>query len=80
MPTLRILLKMITNIKNLNSTITGNSIFEDNEITINDIYLNTVAIGIKPDSGNYPSIIYEIASQCPLNGGPACFTPEVFIN
>ena len=56
-----------------NDTITPNNLVEENEVTINGIYLKTVAKGIIPDSALYATTLFEIASQCPFVGGPAVY-------
>ncbi|RME09918.1 MAG: T9SS C-terminal target domain-containing protein, partial [Bacteroidetes bacterium] len=56
-----------------NSTITADSIFELNERTVKDIYLNTLAVGITEFDETQLAVLESIAGQCPLTGGSAVF-------
>jgi hypothetical protein len=63
----------VTDILELNESISEDYIFESNEIMINKIFLNTIAVGIIPDSSTYASDLLNVALQCPVKGGPAVF-------
>ena len=54
-----------------NNTLPQTQIFELNEKIVNDIIISTIAIGTS-DFTEYDKItLFNIASQCPLIGGPA---------
>jgi hypothetical protein len=54
-----------------NNSLTGTGVFRTNEKTVNDIYLQTVAIGNTTFSTNQLTLLQSIAAQCPLSGGEA---------
>ncbi len=56
-----------------NSQITVNAIWEENLKTVNEIYLSTVVRGIYTFTQSQSEDLYEIAIQCPLEGGKAVF-------
>lgn len=78
---LRAIMQGVNNLhqSNINLVITENGllpsaeIFEQNEKSVNEIYLNTIAKGILSFSLTQISIIEEIANQCPLAGGQAVY-------
>jgi hypothetical protein len=55
-----------------NISLSSDKIYETNEITVNSIYLSTIAKGIMYDGGQ-ASTLYDIAVQCPLIGGPSVY-------
>jgi hypothetical protein len=60
-------------IESLNSSITTTLVIEDNQKTVNNIYLQTIAKGLsKLDSGQ-AAIINGIANQCPVSGGKSVY-------
>lgn len=56
-----------------NNGINAIEIFEENRKIINDIYLNSIAIGIFQYDSQQLDLLKSIASQCPLSGGNAVF-------
>jgi len=54
-----------------NNSLTGTGDFRTNEKTVNDIYLQTVAVGNTTFSTNQLTALQSIAAQCPLSGGEA---------
>jgi hypothetical protein len=56
-----------------NDQINNNSTFEQNERTINDIYLHTAGLNKPTEVGQFAGAILNVASQCPLSGGPAVY-------
>ena len=56
-----------------NNAITVTEVFEQNEQTVNDIYLNTWAKGIFTFDSVQTASLENIAFQCPLTGGSAVF-------
>ncbi|HHM21798.1 MAG TPA: hypothetical protein ENJ20_07215 [Bacteroidetes bacterium] len=62
-----------TSLANSNNAIVTEMLPEDNEKTVNDIYLATVAIGRISLDQNQISTLDQIAAQCPLTGGSAVF-------
>jgi hypothetical protein len=66
-------LEKIGQINLINNTLPANTVYEINEKTINDIYLNTIAKGIINFTPEQTMEILQIASQCPLSGGLAVF-------
>lgn len=55
-----------------NNAITATDIWEQNEKTVNHIFLNTVAKGI-PFNDTQFNLLMDIANQCPLTGGNAVY-------
>ncbi len=60
-------------INNQNDIINGTNKCEENEIIVNDVYFNTVAINQLDALFNYAATLLNIAMQCPLSGGPAVY-------
>ncbi len=56
-----------------NAAIPASYIFELNEQTVNDIFLNTIASGIYSFDSLQQATLEAIAFQCPLTGGTAVF-------
>ena len=56
-----------------NAAIPASYIFEINEQTVNDIFLNTIASGIYTFDSLQQATLESIAFQCPLTGGTAVF-------
>jgi hypothetical protein len=54
-----------------NNNLTGTGDFRTNEKTVNDIYLQTVAVGNNTFSAVQLVSLQAIAAQCPLSGGEA---------
>lgn len=61
--------ELITN----NSTINASQQVDNNLKLINDIYLNTVAVGIDTFNSEQLKDLYYVATQCPLAGGEAVY-------
>jgi hypothetical protein len=57
----------------LNSLVTTDSIYDENERFINELFLSTVAQGNLPDDELDIEQLWSIATQCPLQGGDAVF-------
>ncbi len=64
---------IVNNILNLNNSISSQSIFEQNRLSVNDIYLNTIAGDIFELNTTQFQSLKMIAEQCPLSGGNAVF-------
>jgi len=62
-----------TAILSTNNGLSSSLIYEQNEITVNGIYLSTIAQGLPDSINSYQSDLYAIATQCPLRGGPAVY-------
>jgi hypothetical protein len=56
-----------------NNQITPDSTFDVNERTINEIYLLTVGQNKPTEVNQFAGAILNVASQCPLSGGPAIY-------
>ncbi len=56
------------------------TVYEENEQTVNDIYLNTVAKGVFEFSNTQQETLKAIASQCPVKGGMAVFKARSLLN
>lgn len=56
-----------------NNGVNAIEIFEENRKTINDIYLNTIAVGVFQYDAQQLALLNSIASQCPLSSGNAVF-------
>jgi len=54
-----------------NSTIAVNTVIEENQKTINEIYFSTISKGIYTFDSAQTAEIYAIAVQCPIAGGKA---------
>lgn len=75
------LVKLAQNIKNqevdnvisMNNALPETQTYEKNEKIITDIYLQTIAKGIKEFSSTQKATILEIANECPYIGGPAVY-------
>lgn len=63
-----------------NNSINPNIIIEQNYKTVNDIYLNTVAVGIDTFTNGQYSQLVSVASQCPYTGGGAVYTARVLLH
>ena len=64
----------VTVTKQNNTAVYTNTVFEDNQRTVNDIYLNTIASTEDVTVSETQAAILEyIAGQCPLTGGNAVF-------
>ncbi len=61
-----------------NSKITTTAVYETNEKTVNDIYLNSFAVGEDLDSTEI-AILSGVANQCPLEGGAAVHRARALI-
>jgi hypothetical protein len=57
----------------LNSLVTTDSIYDENERFINELFLSTIAQGNLPDDELDIEQLWSIATQCPLQGGDAVF-------
>lgn len=56
-----------------NNALAAATVIEDNEVTVNDIYLSTIARSIYVFTPQQIITLYNIAMQCPLSGGNAVF-------
>ncbi len=56
-----------------NAAIPASYLFEVNEQTVNDIFLNTIASGVYSFDSLQQATLETIAYQCPLTGGTAVF-------
>jgi hypothetical protein len=56
-----------------NSNIMVSAIHEDNEKKVNEVYLNTIAKGNYDYNASHLSVLEQVASQCPWEGGNAVF-------
>ncbi len=63
-----------------NSSISPNNTIEQNHKTVNDIYLNTIAIGIDTATQSQLNTLFYVALQCPLIDGRAVFEARSLIN
>ena len=63
----------VDNIETQNSNIAVAEVFEQNRKTINEIYLNTIALGTVMFDPVQLTQVENIAGQCPLSGGNAVF-------
>ena len=54
-----------------NLALSGNAVYENNEKEVNDIYLNTIALGNSAFDSIQIAQLQSIAEQCPLSGGSA---------
>ncbi len=61
-----------------NNAITATDIWEQNEKTVNHIFLNTVAKGI-PFNDTQFNLLMAIAEQCPYQGGTAVFRARALL-
>ncbi|MEP7264401.1 MAG: T9SS type A sorting domain-containing protein [Bacteroidota bacterium] len=55
----------------INSGLSTSAVIAENEIIMNEIYLETIAKGITTFSNDMIEKILSIAQQCPIAGGPA---------
>jgi hypothetical protein len=60
------------NIKETNDDLSLTKIYEENERSVNDIYLRTIAKGLY-NLQDFEGTLWDIASQCPYSGGPAVY-------
>ncbi len=51
----------------------GIKVYEQNESLINDVYLNSLAVGETDNIVDNAATILNVASQCPIAGGPAVY-------
>jgi hypothetical protein len=56
-----------------NNSISTIHIYESNEQSVNDIYLNTIAKGLPEFDEIQQNTLEQLANQCPLTGGTAVF-------
>ncbi len=64
----------------INSSISPNNTIEQNHKTLNDIYLNTLAVGIDTATQTQLNALYYVAQQCPLIDGRAVFEARSLLN
>ncbi len=64
----------------LNNSIIPGNIIEENYKTVNDIYINTIAIGIDSLTPSQINELISIAEQCPYTGGNAVFSAGVILS
>jgi len=62
-----------------NNAVATDSIWEDNEKTVNSIFLNTLAKGIA-FNGTQIGLLQGIAGQCPYRGGTAVFSARAMLS
>jgi hypothetical protein len=62
-----------------NAAIPASYIFDFNEQTVNDIFLNTIASGIYTFDSLQQATLDSIAYQCPLTGGMAVFRARAIL-
>jgi hypothetical protein len=60
-------------IRTANNAIATNTVYEANEKTVNDIFLQTIAVGVGTFTQQQASALEAIATQCPPCGGKAVF-------
>ncbi len=63
-----------------NAAISTSTVFEDNDKTVNDIYLTTIASGTANFSLTQIATLTSIADQCPAQGGNAVFRARSILN
>lgn len=56
-----------------NSSASASEVFEVNEQNVNNLFLETVAIGIDTFTETQITALWTLANQCPLSGGDAVF-------
>lgn len=56
-----------------NESNNGNEVYEQNERTVNDAYLATVALNQPENIINYAATLLNVATQCPIAGGPSVY-------
>ena len=57
----------------MNQSNNGSEVYEGNERTVNEAYLGSVAINEIENIFNYAAPLLNVASQCPISGGPAVY-------
>ncbi|MBK9275199.1 MAG: right-handed parallel beta-helix repeat-containing protein [Flavobacteriales bacterium] len=60
-------------VKAANTTVTTSELIEENEKTVNDIYLATVGKDLDSFTVAQAASLFDIANQCPMLGGNAVF-------
>ncbi len=68
-----IVVQTITEAQNFNNNVLPDNAMEENEKTINNIYLNTIAIGNFEFTDSQKEIVSQISHQCPYIGGKYVF-------
>ncbi len=63
-----------------NSEIPVSDLYDENESTVNQIYLETVASGHYELSGDQILQLFSIAEQCPFSGGPSVYKARSLYN
>lgn len=60
-------------LKTANAAITPNGIHEENEQIVNEVFLETVAVGVDTFSAQQATDLFAVSVQCPSCGGDAVF-------
>ena len=60
-----------SDLNTLNTSLTGNAVWQVNERTVNDIYLNTLGRNIPDLTAGQQATLESIAAQCPVADGEA---------
>lgn len=68
---------ILTNIENENSSLIDEEVYESNEVTVNSIYLNTIAHDNFNLNADEILQLEGIIYQCPFSGGPSVYTARV---
>ncbi len=63
-----------------NSEIPVSDLYDENESTVNQIYLETVASGHYELSGSQILQLFAVAEQCPFSGGPSVYKARSLYN
>jgi hypothetical protein len=60
-------------LNSVNQNNNGSEVYERNERAVNDVYFTTVAKNNLANIFNYAAILLNIATQCPISGGPSVY-------
>ncbi len=66
--------------ESFNNSITENDLLYSNLVSVNKIYLKTIAIGVDSLTTGQIDTLYYISNQCPLDGGKAVYLARSLYN
>ncbi len=64
----------------VNASIDPANLIEQNEKDVNEVYLTTLAAGIDTFNAGQTDVLWWIANQCPITGGPAVYQARAMLS
>lgn len=71
---------LISLAESINNSIAVNDLLYSNLVSLNKIYLSTIAIGVDTLTTGQIDTLYYISNQCPLDGGKAVYLARSLYN